>query len=113
MSASINLLRNLYITSQHTDDTIIIQKQNELTCVVTYTDSHSAVRHRFAVATPELPEYLYNLFDLLRLDDDPFKAVQLNARGFPSIMMNMPLSRGARTTIIDVIRDVICSYDLV
>jgi|688.fasta_scaffold28254_9 hypothetical protein len=113
MSASINLLRNTELASQHTDDTIIIQKQNELTCVVTYTDSYSGVRHCFAVATPELPEYLYNLLDLLRLDDDPFKALQLNARGFPSIMMNLPLSRGARTTIIDVIRDVICSYDRV
>ena len=113
MSASINLLRNLALPGQHTDDTIIIQKQNELTCVVTYTDSHSGVRHRFAVATPDLPEYLYNLLDLLRLDDDPFKALQLNARGFPSVLMNLPLSRGARTTIIDVIRDVICSYDRV
>jgi hypothetical protein len=113
MSASINLLRNLELNGQHTDDIIKIQKQNERTCVVTYYDAHSNVRHQFAVATPDLPEYLYNLFDLLRLDDDPFKAVQLNARGFPSIMMTMPLSRGARTTIIDVIRDVICSYDLV
>jgi hypothetical protein len=113
MSVSINLLRNLELNGQHTDDVILIQKQNELTCVVTYHDSHSAVRHRFAVATPDLPEYLYNLLDLLRLDDDPFKALQLNARGFPSILMNLPLSRGARTTIIDVIRDVICSYDRV
>jgi len=113
MSASINLLRNLELNGQHTDDVIIIQKQNELTCVVTYNDSHSGVRQRFAVSTPDLPEYLYNLLDLLRLDDDPFKALQLNARGFPSILMNLPLSRGARTTIIDVIRDVICSYDRV
>jgi len=113
MSASINLLRNLNLNGQHTDDVILIQKQNERTCVVTYNDSHSNVRHRFAVATPDLAEYLYNLLDLLRLDDDPFKALQLNARGFPSVLMNLPLSRGARTTIIDVIRDVIYSYDRV
>jgi hypothetical protein len=96
-----------------TDDIIRIQKQNEHTCVVSYTVPNSGDRFRFAAHLRDVSHYLYSVFDLLAMDDDPFQSVQFDAPGFPSVIFQLPLTKDNVRTIVSVVKDVIYSYDQV
>lgn len=95
------------------DDIVRIQKQNEHTCVVSYDVANSIHRFRFAAHLRDVSHYLYSMFDLMAMDDDPFQSVQFDAPGFPSVIFQLPLSKENVRTMVSVVKDVIYSYDQV
>lgn len=95
------------------DDRILIQKQNDHTCVVTFIDATSLSRsgNHLVMHPRDVPYYLYRVFDLLGMDTDPFHNVQLDANGFPSTVFAIPLSEKNKRMIVSVVKDLIYSYD--
>jgi hypothetical protein len=75
----------------HTDDIIKIVKLGENSVRVVYHE-HSVGGHTIDTMMfnyGQLIGYLYRVFWLLGVDDDPFKSVQLFIPGMPSILISV------------------------
>lgn len=112
----IRLIRKEGETDQDTDDKIVIHHKGEDIYHVFYRDGNFQDESRYQMTVHDgdsLDTYLYSLFRLISTDRDPFKAVQFNIPGFPTLyytpkdlrckvirrkLMNlMPIQRSALT----------------
>jgi len=72
---------------------------------VEYEDRTVTARNRLLATEGEVLDYVYSVFTLLPIDDDPFESVQITCPTFPSVLLRVKdLGRaqvqGAVTTII-------------
>lgn len=66
------------------DDIITIEKRSRFFSV-TYTDRDSHYRYSFDASRDELIEYLYSIFEMLRIDEEPFDSIQVTLPAYPVI----------------------------
>ena len=84
----IHIIRN--IDQQRARDDIITIRQNmSRDFVVNYEDHDCSVRYSFIASRDNLIEYLWSVFDFLRIDEEPFDKVQVVSPVHPSILMNV------------------------
>lgn len=78
-------------TNPATDDTLQIQKlgENSVRCIYTEKSGDGVVIDTTQMAYGQLFAYLYRVFYLLALDEDPFASVQFFVPGYPTILVEV------------------------
>jgi len=66
------------------DDVITIDKDGYLFSV-TYMDRDSKFRYSFDATRDQVIEYIYSVFELLRIDEEPFHSIQVTLPAYPVI----------------------------
>lgn len=84
----IHIIRNID-QERARDDVITIRQNMSRDFVVNYSDKESSVRYMFTASRDNLVEYLWSVFDFLRIDEEPFDKVQIVSPVHPSILMNV------------------------
>ena len=79
----IHIIRKL-VTST-TDDVIEIYKSDENLFAVSYIDRDSRLRYSFDAYPDQILRYLYSVFGMLRIDEEPFESVQITLPAHPPI----------------------------
>jgi hypothetical protein len=76
------------ITS-HFDDILHIKKLSENQLYLTYIERTEDGEHKekFVMTYTQTISYLYRVFWLLGIDEDPFKSVQFLIPGYPSVLI--------------------------
>lgn len=99
-------------TSQKKDDDIITIRENtSMDFFVTYTDRQSSVRYSFICSGERVLDYLWSVFDFLRIDEEPFEQVQIVSPVHPSIMLGIKtLTRDKVRTVIRTLRAVLQNW---
>jgi hypothetical protein len=85
--ASILLLRSMNTVQKDTDDKINIERIGEY-IRVKYTDTHSNIVQRLYVSQEDFPRYIASLGVFYLKDTEPYKSIQFNFPGFPTILLN-------------------------
>jgi hypothetical protein len=71
---------------------------------VEYEDRTVTIRNRLVATENEVLDYLYAVFALLPIDDDPFEAVQITCPTFPSVLLRVKdLGRAAVQSAVTTI----------
>lgn len=71
------------------DDIITVRKNMSGDFVVTYADHETNIRYMFHASRENLLEYLWGIFNFLRIDEEPFEKVQIVSPVHPSIMLKV------------------------
>lgn len=79
----IHIIRKL-VTST-TDDVIEIYKSGDNLFAVSYIDRDSRLRYSFDAYSDQILRYLYSVFGMLRIDEEPFESVQITLPAHPPI----------------------------
>jgi hypothetical protein len=85
--ASILLLRSANADLKDTDDKIHIERIGEY-IRVKYNDSFSNIVQRLYVSQEDFPRYIASLGVFYLKDTEPYKSIQFNFPGFPTILLN-------------------------
>jgi hypothetical protein len=86
------------------DDVITIHKPGDLFSV-TYSDRDSHFRYSFDASRDQVIEYLYSIFDMLRIDEEPFHSIQITLPAYPAINLKIAsLTEKTVTTIMKPIK---------
>lgn len=83
--ASVLLLRNT--NDKATDDKINIERIGDY-IRVKYNDTYSNVIQRLYISQEDFPRYIASLGVFYLKDTDPYKSIQFNFPGFPTIMLD-------------------------
>ena len=79
--------------------------------LVNYTDYDSSVRYMFVASRDNLMQYIWSVFDFLRIDEEPFDKVQIVSPVHPSILLNVKcLNEHKVRTVMKTIRQVIDNW---
>jgi len=84
----IHIIRNID-QERARDDVITIRQNMSRDFVVNYADHDCSVRYSFIASRDNLIQYLWSVFDFLRIDEEPFDKVQVVSPVHPSILMNV------------------------
>jgi hypothetical protein len=71
------------------DDIIYIKTLDDTFFTVQYVDRDASLRYWFEATRDEVIEYMYSIFDMLRIDEEPFECVQMTLPAFPVIMLKI------------------------
>ena len=85
--ASILLLRTMPTDQKHTDDKITMERIGDY-IRVKYNDSFSDIIQRLYVTQEDFPRYIASLGVFYLKDTQPYKCIQFNFPGFPTILLN-------------------------
>lgn len=85
--ASVLLLRSTNTDQKDTDDKIHIERIGEY-IRVKYNDTYSNVVQRLYVSQEDFPRYIASLGVFYLKDTQPYKSIQFNFPGFPTIMLD-------------------------
>jgi len=85
-----HFIRN--VNEESRDDVLTILPSRTIPSVydLTYTDELCSIKNKFSSVEDGVFDYVNSLFDLLTVDTDPFRSVQVTFPGFPSIMLDTP-----------------------
>ena len=74
------------------DDKVAIDRIDPSTDLyrVTYVDMHSNIKSTFVCTSSAVIDYVENMLTLLRMDDDPFEAVQMSSPAYPTCYVKIP-----------------------
>jgi hypothetical protein len=84
-TASVLLLRN--VNDKAKDDKINIERIGDY-IRVKYTDTFSDSVQRLYISQEDFPRYIASLGVFYLKDTDPYKSIQFNFPGFPTIMLD-------------------------
>lgn len=92
-------------TDSRLDDTLTIQKLGENNVRVTYTErsEDGKLVDTTLMTYQKLIHYLYRIFWMLSLDEDPFQSVQLIVPGYPTTLIRVDTLRGQLGGVMDVL----------
>ena len=85
--ASVLLLRSTNTDQKDTDDKIHIERIGEY-IRVKYNDTYSNIVQRLYVSQEDFPRYIASLGVFYLKDTQPYKSIQFNFPGFPTIMLD-------------------------
>jgi hypothetical protein len=106
----IHIIRNID-QERARDDIITIRQNMSRDFVVNYSDNDSSVRYSFIASRDNLIEYLWSVFDFLRIDEEPFDKVQIVSPVHPSILMNVKTLDNRKVgTIMKAIRQLVNNW---
>jgi hypothetical protein len=106
----IHIIRNID-QERARDDIISIRQNMSRDFVVDYSDNDPSVRYSFIASRDNLVEYLWSVFDFLRIDEEPFVKVQIVSPVHPSIILNVKtLDNRKVSTIMKAIRQLINNW---
>lgn len=71
------------------DDVIYVYKDNVGGFLLKYVERNTSVRQSVSLSRTGVIDYFYNLFDILRIDDDPYHAIQINFPVYPAVLMDV------------------------
>lgn len=101
-------------TSLQDDVLSIIPNENSSrTYILTYTDHDSRVRNQLEATMDEITDFVYDAFELLAVDEEPFEYVQLTAPAFPTVLVSsrrLENSEFVRDSLVRVIRNTLRNY---
>ncbi len=92
-------------TDSRLDDTLTVQKLGENNVRVTYTERSEDGRivDTTLMTYQKLIHYLYRIFWMLSLDEDPFQSVQLIVPGYPTTLVRVDAMRAQLGGVMDVL----------
>lgn len=92
-------------TDSRLDDTLSVQKLGENNVRVTYTERSEDGRivDTTLMTYQKLIHYLYRIFWMLTLDEDPFQSVQFIVPGYPTTLIRVDALRGQLGGMMDVL----------
>jgi hypothetical protein len=92
-------------TDSRLDDTLQVQKLGENNVRVTYTERSEDGRiiDTTLMTYQRLIHYLYRIFWMLSLDEDPFQSVQLIVPGYPTTLIRVDTLRAQLGGVMDVL----------
>ena len=97
-----------------TDDILRITRIEENSNRVVYTEkSGSPVVDIMTFTNQQLLSYLYRVFWLTNLDEDPFSSMQLFVPGLPTCMISVTALRQSIPTVMDCIASVFLNWPVV
>ena len=106
----IHIIRNVD-QDRARDDVITIRQNMSRDFVVNYSDNDSSVRYSFIASRENLIEYLWCVFDFLRIDEEPFDKVQIVSPVHPSIMLNVTtLDNRKVATMMKAVRQLVNNW---
>jgi len=106
----IHIIRNID-QERARDDIITIRQNMSRDFVVNYSDNDSSVRYSFIASRDNLIDYLWSVFDFLRIDEEPFDKVQIVSPVHPSILMNVKTLDNRKVgTIMKAIRQLVNNW---
>jgi hypothetical protein len=87
------------------DDCLRIEKLSENNIRVTYTErsADGPIIDTTTMSYQKLTHYMFRLFWVLSLDEDPFDSVQTMIPGYPSFTLCVPAFKTCVGTIVDMI----------
>lgn len=108
----IHIIRKVDPTARRECDDIITIRQNmSRDFLVNYTDHDSSVRYMFIASRDNLIEYLWSVFEFLRIDEEPFDKVQILSPVHPSILLNVRnLNDRKVRTVMKTVRQLIYNW---
>lgn len=71
------------------DDTIRVWRRPENTFFLTYTDGETGRVHTHTYTKDAFRGYMWMVLYMLTIDSDPFRYLQVNGVGFPSILVSL------------------------
>jgi hypothetical protein len=83
-----------------TPNSSLTQYQVEVQFDKMHVENHDYSKTRMVLSPQELHSYLYNMFDLLSLDQDPYDHFQFDLPGATSILLNQERLLASRDTIL-------------
>ena len=106
----IHIIRN--VDQERAGDDIITIRQNmSRDFVENYADHDCSVRKSFIASRDNLVDYLWSVFDFLRIDEEPFDKVQILSPVHPSILLNVKtLNDRKLKTVMKTIRQLIHNW---
>lgn len=92
-------------TDSRLDDTLRIQKLGENSVRVTYTErsDDGSLIDTTIMSYQKVIHYMYRIFWMLTLDEDPFQSVQLNVPAYPIILIRVETLREHLGGLLDVL----------
>jgi hypothetical protein len=106
----IHIIRNID-QERARDDIISIRQNMSRDFVVNYSDNDCSVRYSFIASRDNLIEYLWSVFDFLRIDEEPFDKVQIVSPVHPSILLNVKTLDNRKVgTIMKAIRQLVNNW---
>jgi hypothetical protein len=97
-----------------TDDILRITRIEENSNRVVYTEKSGApVVDVMTFTNQQLLSYLYRVFWLTNLDEDPFSSMQLFVPGFPTCMLSVTALRQSIPTVMDCIASVFLNWPII
>lgn len=112
-SITIRFLRKLEEHDANTDDILWIYKLGENSVKTVYREYMDGTRYTNSVNTmnyQQLFTYLYRVFWLLGIDDDPFKSVQLFIPGYPTSLLRTDVIQKNMQGLFDVLMNSIWNW---
>lgn len=100
----IRLIRNN--ADKNTDDIITLETADFSQFIVTYHEYSLEEKLCFRTSQSGVIDYVYNLLDLLVMDEDPFSTLQLDAPMYPTVILSVSKlkKRKIADTVIRIIR---------
>ena len=88
-----------------TDDTLKIVKlgENSVRCLYTEKSGGDRICDSMIFTYQQLLVYLYRVFFLLGLDEDPFKSVQFFIPGYPTILVEVTMLQRNLPQIMEIL----------
>lgn len=92
-------------TDSRLDDTMRIQKLGENNVRVTYSErsEDGTLMDTTLMTYQKLIHYLYRVFWMLSLDEDPFQSVQFIIPGYPTTLIRVDSLRGQLAGVMDIL----------
>jgi hypothetical protein len=112
-SIIIRFLRSAGESSANTDDVLRIYKMGENTVKTIYREHTESGRGNVSVNTmnyQQLVSYLYRIFWLLGIDDDPFRSVQFFIPGYPTSLIMVETVKKNMQALFDLLMNSIWSW---
>lgn len=108
----IHIIRKLEpVERRERDDIISIRQNMSRDFVVNYSDNDSSVRYSFIASRDNLIDYLWSVFDFLRIDEEPFNKVQIVSPVHPSTLLNVKsLDNRKVNVVMKVIRQLVNNW---
>lgn len=87
-----------------TDDTLRITKlgENSVRCIYTEKSDGDTTIDTMIMNYQQLLAYLYRIFFLLGLDDDPFQSVQFFIPGYPTVLIQVAMLKQYLPQMIEI-----------
>lgn len=92
-------------TDSRLDDTLRIQKLGENNVRVIYSErsEDGCIVDTTLMTYQKLIHYLYRVFWMLSLDEDPFQSVQLIVPGYPTTLIRVDTLKGQLAGVMDIL----------
>jgi len=92
-------------TDSRLDDTLRIQKLGENNVRVTYSErsEDGTLMDTTLMTYQKLIHYLYRVFWMLSLDEDPFQSVQFIVPGYPTTLIRVDSLRGQLAGVMEIL----------